>query len=565
MRKRIGRLLIAALVLACITLVPGLSRAADDLVFLHHSCGANWLSNSLHSALLAKDYIDERNDIYYGTDASPDSGRADSLSPYPGDRTDMCHWVRWFNDYLGAVKSHGCATGSNKIVMFKSCYPASNITSDGSGGDPFSTAKTIANYKAVYHHPSGSGNTYTYNSYIYKPLEDIFAENPDTLFIPVTAPPRHYSPSDATNDTEAHRARLFNNWLKNDWLSSYNAAHPGLNNVAVFDWFNILAYADNHSSHPNRLKAEYGGTSGNSHPNSTANSYSTQVFASNPTNFIDQAWDDFSQPGTYTLTVNNGTGDGDYSESDIVPISADPAPSDKLFAIWTGDYSYLADRTQANTTVTMPADDVSVTAAYAWAYVLTVNTGNGDGQYFAGSVVCVDADQAPTGMAFHQWVGDTSCVGDSHVASTTVTMPAQDVEITAWYCPYMLTVNSGSPNCSACPGQVLAILADPAPTGMEFDQWIGDTAYVADTQAASSTITMPTADIEITATYVDIPRLNGDLNGDGWVGQPDLDIVLYQWGRSDGEITDPRADADDSGWVGQPDLDIVLDDWGKNV
>jgi uncharacterized repeat protein (TIGR01451 family) len=270
----------------------------DDLVFIHHSCGNGWLSNSLHDALLAKDYIDERNDITYGTDVSPDTGRPDSLAPTPGDRTNMNHWILWFNDYLEGVKSHDAATGFNRIIMFKSCYPISNIGSDGiEPGDPFSGSQTTANYKAVYRHPSGPGNTYSHNSDTYKPLEDIFAENPDVLFIPVTAPPLHYAPSDATDDDNAHRAREFNNWLKNDWLASYNAAHPGLNNVAVFDWFDVLAYPDDHLDHPNRLKAEYGGESGNSHPNSTANAYSTQVFATDPDNFIDNAWNAFNGDG----------------------------------------------------------------------------------------------------------------------------------------------------------------------------------------------------------------------------------------------------------------------------
>ncbi len=279
------------------------AETTDDLVFIHHSCGNNWLNHDLHNALLAKDYIDERNDIYYGTDIVPDSGRPDSLGSTPGDHTDMNHWVKWFNDYLGGIKSHGCADGVNKIIMFKSCFPNSNISSDGTEpGDPFSSSKTIANYKAVYRHYNGSGNTYSSGGYTYKPLEDIFAENPDTLFIPVTAPPRHYGPSDATNDAEAHRARMFNNWLKNDWLTSYNSAHPGLNNVAVFDWFDVLTYPDSDPSHPNRLKQEYGGDSGDSHPNSTANSYSTGVFASNPDNFIDNAWNNFvPEPVTASL------------------------------------------------------------------------------------------------------------------------------------------------------------------------------------------------------------------------------------------------------------------------
>lgn len=278
------------------------NATTDDLVFIHHSCGQNWLNDGLHDALLAKDYIDERNDIYYGTDLPPDSGRPDSLGDTPGDHTDMNHWILWFNDYLEGVKAHGAATGYNRIIMFKSCFPNSNISSDGTEpGDPFSSSKTLANYKAVYRHPDGPGNTYTRDGYVYHPLEDIFAAHPEILFIPVTAPPRHYAPSDATNDDEAHRARTFNNWLKYDWLASYNAAHPDLHNVAVFDWFSVLTYPDTHPTHPNRLRQEYGGESGDSHPNYDANDHSTDVYARNAANFIDNAWSVYNGGSTLFL------------------------------------------------------------------------------------------------------------------------------------------------------------------------------------------------------------------------------------------------------------------------
>ena len=280
------------------------AQTTDDLVFMHHSCGNNWLSNSLNSALLAKDYIDERNDIYYDTVVSPDSGRPDSLSPEPGDYTNMNHWVKWFNDYLGGAKSQGCADGYNRIIMYKSCYPISNVGSDGTEpGDPFSSTQSLVNYKAVYRHPLGSGNTYSTGGYTYQPLEDIFAAHSEVLFIAVTAPPRHYAPSDATNDAEGYRARAFNEWLKNDWLDDYNADNPGLNNVAVFDWFDVLAYDNDHATHPNRLMQAYGGDSGNSHPNSTGNSASTVIFASGTDNFIDDAWELYTIPEPATVCL----------------------------------------------------------------------------------------------------------------------------------------------------------------------------------------------------------------------------------------------------------------------
>ena len=264
----------------------------DDVIFIHHSTGQNWLEAGLKSTLSDQPFIDEVNDISYDTDMQPDPGRPDSLGPVPGDNTNMNHWILWFNDYLEGVKKRGCADGRNVIIMFKSCYPTSNIASDGTEpGDPFSSLRTMANYKSVYRIYEDPNGTYVMSGYQYKPLKQIFAENQDTLFIAVTAPPRHYAPTDATNDQEAQRARDFNNWLKNEWLTSYLESNSA--NVAVFDWFDVLAYPSDDPSHPNRLRSEYGGERGDSHPNTLANQNSAQLFDE----FIQQAYNDFIQGG----------------------------------------------------------------------------------------------------------------------------------------------------------------------------------------------------------------------------------------------------------------------------
>jgi hypothetical protein len=266
--------------------------SADDLIFIHHSVGQDWFDRGLRDALTAKNYVDSVQEITYGTALTPDPGRPASLGDVPGDSTDMQTWILWFNDYVGKVLTYNASSGFNRIVMFKSCFPNSDIWSDGAEpGDPFSDEKTLGNYRAVYRHPSGAGATYHSSGRTYRPLEDIFAAHPDTLFIPVTAPPLSWGESTNAN---AHRARLFNDWLRNNWLASYNSAHPNLHNVAVFNLFDLLAYADNHSSHPNRLKQEYGGDSGDSHPNEAGDALLTQVFATSPGNFIDQAWSAFN-------------------------------------------------------------------------------------------------------------------------------------------------------------------------------------------------------------------------------------------------------------------------------
>ena len=59
------------------------------------------------------------------------------------------------------------------------------------------------------------------------------------------------------------------------------------------------------------------------------------------------------------------------------------------------------------------------------------------------------------------------------------------------------------------------------------------------------------------------PVFRGDLNGDGFVGQYDLDMVLELWGEPVA-LGDP-ADTNGDGVVGQYDLDTVLADWGQGV
>jgi len=101
------------------------------LIFMHHSCGQNWLSTgngNLGTALNANNYF--VSDTNYGWDA--ESG--DNL----GDHTDTSDWPLWFNNtkmpYVYAHYANSCYTnsisdpgGENEIVMFKSCYPLSEV------------------------------------------------------------------------------------------------------------------------------------------------------------------------------------------------------------------------------------------------------------------------------------------------------------------------------------------------------------------------------------------------------------------------------------------------------
>ncbi len=63
--------------------------------------------------------------------------------------------------------------------------------------------------------------------------------------------------------------------------------------------------------------------------------------------------------------------------------------------------------------------------------------------------------------------------------------------------------------------------------------------------------------------YYETPGLQGDLNGDGFVGLDDLDIVLTNWNQN--VTPDSEPDPSGDGFVGLDDLDIVLNNWNKGT
>lgn len=70
---------------------------------------------------------------------------------------------------------------------------------------------------------------------------------------------------------------------------------------------------------------------------------------------------------TRMLTVNQGTGDGQYPAGAVVNVLAALPPPGKAFKEWTGNTASLADPRSAATTLTMPASNVTITATYDWA------------------------------------------------------------------------------------------------------------------------------------------------------------------------------------------------------
>ncbi len=136
------------------------------------------------------------------------------------------------------------------------------------------------------------------------------------------------------------------------------------------------------------------------------------------------------------LTVISGSGTATYIWNEVVPIEADaPVTGGYIFYKWVGDTADLDNIYDANTTVTMPLTDVTVTATYRvpGAYSLTIASGSGGGMYDASEVIDIIADPVMTGKAFYRWHGDYATIDDRYATNTTITMPAGSASITAGF------------------------------------------------------------------------------------------------------------------------------------
>lgn len=252
------------------------------LIFVHHSTGEGWLSDS--GGRLG---ITLKNNNYFVSDTNYGWG-PDSI----GDSTDTGQWWNWFRSaqrttYLNALYEEynkNCEYtrlaadpgGENSIIMFKSCFPNSHI-----GGKPTDPPKTGSNPLRGQDCNSSYMKVANVKG-IYNDLLVYFKSKPNKLFILIASPPLVEGGTDAAH---AANARAVHTWLVKSWLKKYT-----LKNVAVFDFYNVLT-----SNGGNRNKNDVGKATGNHHRfrngaiqwiNKLANNYSsygTDEWDSHPT------------------------------------------------------------------------------------------------------------------------------------------------------------------------------------------------------------------------------------------------------------------------------------------
>ena len=200
-------------------------------------------------------------------------------------------------------------------------------------------------------------------------------------------------------------------------------------------------------------------------------------------------------PELFRLTVVRGSGNGAYPAGIWVPVQARPPNRGEQFEFWDGDTATLkAPRTEKDNEVFIIEQDVTITAVYLAlpAFVVTVTNGSGDGDYYAGETVQIVADAA-SNQQFVGWTGN-AVLADKSSSTTTFTMPAFDVDVTATYSlpEYPLTVTNGTGDGNYLVDTQVTIKANAAPAGQQFAAWTGNVSvartYVSDDDAHDARI-----------------------------------------------------------------------------
>ena len=146
---------------------------------------------------------------------------------------------------------------------------------------------------------------------------------------------------------------------------------------------------------------------------------------------------EYRQKETYHLTVNNGSGSGDYKERQSVNISADTSLG--TFSHWTtsGLYS-ISNAYSANTTVKLGRGNGTVTANYNMRKIKVItNSGTNTYNVRQGDYITVSSGTAPDTYEFSSWSrtsGDAE-IANTNSSSTRIYARTTDSTITCNYSP----------------------------------------------------------------------------------------------------------------------------------
>jgi hypothetical protein len=137
------------------------------------------------------------------------------------------------------------------------------------------------------------------------------------------------------------------------------------------------------------------------------------------------------------IVVVNGTGSGTYSLDTSATIQANPPAPGYKFYRWTGDTAKVSDIRSATATIFVDAASTwTVQATYkpsASLYHVSVQGGEGGGEYVLGEQVQIFAAPPGPGQYFMGWQGDVGVLSNPSQSLQTFPMPAYALQFTAVY------------------------------------------------------------------------------------------------------------------------------------
>jgi hypothetical protein len=239
---------------------PGPPEDSVDILFLHHSTGeviwgggvSDWFDNynATHGTIYQ---IEER--------AYPDE-------PYPWANYPYDYWNLW-------VKHAGdrpyekqdtleMLTQAYDVIVWKHCFPVSDVEANTGAPDVSSEVKTIENYQVQY-----------------EALKEKMHQFPDTLFLVWTGAAQV---AGATDEAYAQRAKQFFDWVEKSW------DEPG-DNIYLWDFRQLETEGGLY------LLDRYAASSTDSHPNDAFAARVAPLFAQRIVDVIEGRGDSGSLTG----------------------------------------------------------------------------------------------------------------------------------------------------------------------------------------------------------------------------------------------------------------------------
>jgi len=204
-----------------------------EIIFFHHSTGENIWNGGV--ADWFTDYNQKNNTAYQISEQNFPKD-----SPYGWENYPYDYWNIWVNhagnNYFKEEPTLEILTEQYDLIIFKHCFPVSDIEENTGSPDISSPKKTLENYKLQY-----------------RALKDKMREFPNNKFLVWTGAAQV---AGEISEENAARAKEFFDWVKNEWDEKND-------NIYIWDFYALETEGQLY------IKNEYAAGPDDSHPNIT--------------------------------------------------------------------------------------------------------------------------------------------------------------------------------------------------------------------------------------------------------------------------------------------------------